>query len=134
MTRPPTPVEIVAQIKFIFNQDRRERQQAGFKLGTFGLTRRVAEHFKMNIYTVVAIKERQRHKHVHAPTTMRQRTVPDERLEEIRQRRIKRGDISESFRPIVPTRLPMWGRRPTYREQLDGRPGRRNSQWLGSRK
>jgi hypothetical protein len=62
----PTPPAIVAMIKAILYQDRRERQQAGFRYQSRGIAKRLAAHFGLSIHTVLAIKERRRNVRVRS--------------------------------------------------------------------
>lgn len=95
-----TPEHLVLLIKSIINQDRRERYAAGFKLGTRGLARRIAQELGMNLHTVLAIKERKRHAKdgTHGRLLQQPTTVELERLEKIRQRRIRKGLVGASYR------------------------------------
>jgi hypothetical protein len=101
--RVPTPEPLVALIKDIVNQDRRERQNAGFRLGTRGLAQRIALQLGLNIHTVLKIKERKRHKHVRGGRKLPTSTdLAAEKLERIRQRRIREGLIAKPWKPIRP--------------------------------
>ena len=106
--RVPTDKDTVALIKAIINQDRRERQRAGYRKCTFKLAERIAAELGMSIYTVLAIKERKRHRHVPAARTSQAETVPAEKLEKIRQRRIRSGIIAGPWKLIYPEQA--WGR------------------------
>jgi len=83
MFKPTIPDEMVAMVRGIINQDRRERQAAGYKLGTAGLAARIAKEFGINLWTVMAIKKRRRRKHVAACRLFQETvTVTKERLAE----------------------------------------------------
>jgi hypothetical protein len=99
----PLPIETVAMIKAIVNQDRRERRMAGFIRGTRNLAKRIAEQFGLSVHTVMAIKERKRRAKVWARSLgqfQTYTTVAEERLEAIRQQRIRQGVIGEPWRPV----------------------------------
>jgi hypothetical protein len=83
----PTPPKIVAQIKAILYQDRRERRQAGFRYQSHGIAKRLAAYFGLSIHTVLAIKEKRRNVHVRShPRLGRGLTVDAERLSRQRPR------------------------------------------------
>lgn len=97
--RVPIPEEIVGLIKAIVNQDRRERQAAGYKLGTIGLAKRIATELGVSLEAVRKIKERKRRKHVPASRLLwNSVTMEPEQLEQIRQRRIRWGRVGASWR------------------------------------
>lgn len=97
--RIPIPEDIVALIKAIVNQDRREREAAGFKQGTTRLARRIAAELGLTLTAVQKIKQRKRRKHVLACRLAQTSTTRDPaELEEIRQRRIQDGVISEAWK------------------------------------
>lgn len=82
----PTPPETVALIKAIVNQDKRERLAAGYRRGSPGLAKRIAEALNLNIYTVLETKEGRRNRKVHSHERLfRGLTVPPERLERLRE-------------------------------------------------
>ena len=119
--RVPTDKDTVALIKAIINQDRRERQRAGYRRCTRKLADRIAAELGMNIHTVRSIKERKRHRHIPAARTSQAETVPSERLEKIRQSRIRSGFIAGPWKLIYPEQA--WGRW-SYKKRIRrlGRP------------
>ena len=82
----PTPPEIVAEIKDILLQDRREREQAGYMYQSRGIAKRLAAYFGLSIHTVLAIKEKRRNVHVRSHRRLRGLTVDAERLSRQRPR------------------------------------------------
>ena len=101
--RVPTPPETVALIKAIVNLDLRERRRAGFINGSAHLADRIAAELGLSIHTVRSIKERKRHKHAKAARLFQKtNTVPIDRLDRIRQQRLRSGEPVaplDKFRP-----------------------------------
>lgn len=118
--RVPIPEDVVGLIKAIVNQDRRERHAAGFKLGSRKLANRIAAALGVSLTAVRKIKERKRRKHVKASRAL-QRTLTrePEKLEEIRQHRIRAGLVGASWRGWRPDQ---WSGRDTYRERIRRAP------------
>jgi len=96
------PDEIVAFIKEIINIDRRERQMAGFIQGTTHLVDRIAAHFGLSVDYVKDIKKLKERRYVRASLLLANDwyTVPLEKLERIRQRRIRKGFIEGPWKPV----------------------------------
>ena len=109
------PDETVAMIKAIFHLDHRERQKAGYKLGTFNLALRIAEAYGLKKGTVVKIKKGYKRRHVAASRSLEKVPAPRERLERIRQKRIAQGAISEAYSAPNPQRS---GGHWTYKKRM----------------
>jgi hypothetical protein len=114
--RVPIDEDVVALIKAIIHQDRRERHAAGFKQGSWHLSSRIAQMLGVNLHTVLAIKHRKRRKEVKASRKFhRTVTVAPEKLEKIRQQRIRDGLIGASWRGVQPKH---WGGKLSYRKRI----------------
>jgi len=97
----PTPPKIVAQIKAILHQDRRERAQAGFKYHSHGVVKRLAAHFGLSIHTVLAIKERRRNVRVRPHRYLcRGLTVDAEQLARQRPRVLRDRERHSNREPV----------------------------------
>ena len=97
----PTAPKIVAQIKAILHQDRRERTQAGFRYQSRGIAKRLAAHFGVSTHTVLAIKERRRNVRVRPLRYMcRGLTVDAEQLARLRARVLRDRERHSNREPV----------------------------------
>ena len=114
--RVPIPEDVVAFIKAVIHQDRRERHAAGYKQGSSKLAHRIAAELGLKLETVRKIKERKRRRNVPAARLLQATlTREPEVLEEIRQRRIRAGQIDASWRGLC---ADPYGRRWSFRKRI----------------
>lgn len=115
------PDDVVAFIKAVYNQDKREREAAGFRYASQGLSKRIAAMLGLNIHTVLAIHENRRHRHQWAHRNkFRAITVPLERLAVLRRYREQCGRNAPWSAPKQPKSL----RRRKRKNRSGGRPPR----------
>lgn len=118
--RIPLPDDVVGLIKAIVNQDRRERHAAGYKHGSNHLADRIAAALGLKLETVRKIKERKRRKKVKPSRVLQRKvTMEPEKLEEIRQRRIRDGHVATSWKRW---NWSLYGGRLSYKKRLQAFP------------
>jgi hypothetical protein len=84
--RVRTPAKIVAQVKAIIYQDKRERLAAGYRYGSRNLVKRIAEAYNLSIHTVISIKKGARQRSTWAADRFCDGlSVDHERLQQLRE-------------------------------------------------